>query len=112
MRCEVANLWPSNEARGYDKKWRALRSRILEAEPFCRECRRRGIQTAATMVDHIQSIREAPELRLDAKNLQPLCWRCHNAKTNRRDGGFGLGSKEGELRCGVVERDVPRPTPE
>jgi 5-methylcytosine-specific restriction protein A len=42
------------------------------------------------MVDHIQSIKDRPDLRLEATNLQSLCWPCHNAKTNRSDGGFGL----------------------
>ena len=45
---------------------------------------------ARDMVDHIQSIRDRPDLRLDPANLQALCWPCRNAKTNRQDGGFGL----------------------
>ncbi len=58
-------------------------------EPSCRECARRGLDRPARIVDHIIPVRDAPERRLDPTNLQPLCWPCHNRKTNRSDGGFG-----------------------
>lgn len=75
--------------RGYGKDWRELREAVLAAEPNCRECARRGIERPAKMVDHIETVRDAPERRLDPSNLQPLCWACHQKKTNRFDGGFG-----------------------
>lgn len=37
-------------------------------------------------VDHIKSIAEAPELRLDKRNLRCLCDRCHNRRTMRDQG--------------------------
>ena len=80
---------PSTTARGYDPDWRTLREAILAAEPNCRDCARRGIERPAQMVDHIETIRSAPERRLDPTNCQPLCWPCHRRKTNRFDGGFG-----------------------
>jgi hypothetical protein len=79
----------SARARGYDRDWDRLRAAILAEEPMCRECARRGIERAAQTLDHVVPIRDAPELRLDPTNLQPLCWPCHRRKTNSRDGGFG-----------------------
>ena len=81
---------PSPGARGYDAAWRAVRAAHLLHEPNCRMCAERGKVRRAAMVDHIQSIAERPDLRLDDDNLQSLCWPCNNAKTNRHDGGFGL----------------------
>jgi 5-methylcytosine-specific restriction enzyme A len=80
---------PSPDARGYDKDWRMVRASVLAAEPWCRMCAERGIQTQAKLVDHIVTVRERPDLRLNRANLQPLCWPCHNGKTIRHDGGLG-----------------------
>jgi 5-methylcytosine-specific restriction protein A len=77
------------KARGYGKDWQELRAWHLAKEPNCRTCALDGRIRQAKMVDHIESIAEHPELRLDPANLQSLCWPCHNAKTNRVDGGFG-----------------------
>ena len=71
-------------ARGYDADWSELRARHLQQEPMCRFCAERGITRQAKVVDHIESIRKRPDLV--ESNLQSLC---HNAKTNRVDGGFG-----------------------
>jgi 5-methylcytosine-specific restriction protein A len=79
----------SAKARGYGKDWQALRAIHLAREPDCRACAEAGIERKARIVDHIESIAARPELRLDPANLQSLCWPCHNAKTIRRDGGFG-----------------------
>jgi hypothetical protein len=68
----------SSSARGYDRDWRELRAAILDAEPFCRECRGLGRQRRADCVDHIQSVRVAPERRLDPSNCPPLRRRCYN----------------------------------
>jgi 5-methylcytosine-specific restriction protein A len=80
---------PSTKERGYGPDWNKLRNEILVAEPNCRDCARRGIDRLAQMVDHIEPIRVAPERRLDPTNCQPLCWSCHQRKTNQTDGGFG-----------------------
>ncbi len=54
--------------------------RQLNAEPLCEECRRGGVVTPATVVDHIVPINEggAP---MDMDNLQSLCAKCHNRKS-------------------------------
>lgn len=68
--------------------WRAKRKRFLIDHPYCAVC-----DQPATEVDHIM-----PRAQLVAEGfndpdaphlLQPLCKRCHSAKTVREDGGFG-----------------------
>ena len=63
----------------YDRTWRKVRQQVLNAEPTCRMCRQMGHLTPATVVDHIVKVKDAPELRLDPTNLQPLCAFHHNS---------------------------------
>lgn len=71
----------SAASRGYDAAWRRLRKRQLQLEPVCRSCKRDGLLTPATEVDHVVPIADAPDRRLDASNLQSLCHSCHSTKT-------------------------------
>jgi 5-methylcytosine-specific restriction protein A len=66
--------------RGYDEAWGRLRRRFLKAHPWCcvEGCRRR-----ANEVDHIESFRGKPELRLEWTNLRSMCKRCHSRRTAR-----------------------------
>ncbi|MFV0283732.1 MAG: HNH endonuclease [Castellaniella sp.] len=68
-----------------DARWRALRERVLQDEPLCRQCTQAGRLRAASVVDHVNgnATDNSPS------NLQPLCISCHAAKTAREDGGFG-----------------------
>jgi 5-methylcytosine-specific restriction enzyme A len=89
---QEAEAWApraSPRQRGYDRDWQRLRARVLAAQPYCVPCARRGVETQAQMLDHVVSIRDAPERRLDPSNLMPMCWACHRAKTMRVDHGFG-----------------------
>ena len=79
--------------RGYGADWRVVRDAHLAIEPNCGACALEGKARRAKIVDHIESIAKRPELRLEPSNLQSLCWPCHNAKTNRVDGGFGHGGR-------------------
>lgn len=79
----------SSAARGYGAGWRRLRLMVLRDEPLCRECTRDGRTTPAAEVDHIDG--NVHNLALD--NLQPLCKRCHSAKTVREQGGLGHAAK-------------------
>lgn len=67
---------PSRAKRGYDKFWDKLRLSYLKEFPYCCRCGKK-----ATVVDHIQPISEAPELRLERSNLRPMCVKCHNQRT-------------------------------
>lgn len=72
--------------RGYDAAWRRIRAAVLAAEPQCRLCLEAGRITAATVVDHIETIADRPDLRLAPGNLRPLCKPCHDARTAREQG--------------------------
>jgi hypothetical protein len=73
----------SAASRGYDGEWRKLRLAYLAQHPLCVMC---DGPTPATVVDHIISIAERPDLRLDWSNLRPLCKRHHDQHTAREQG--------------------------
>ena len=60
-----------------------LRPAQLLAEPWCRDCARRGIRTRATVVDHVQPHRGDWDKFIDRGNLPSLCKGCHDRKTAR-----------------------------
>lgn len=66
---------PSSHARGYGRRWRELRSLVINRDPICRQCRDHLTQE----VDHIK--RKADGGSDDLNNLQGLCRACHQAKT-------------------------------
>lgn len=66
-------------ARGYDRRWRRVRSAVLAARPLCAECERAGRITPATDVHHRTPRRAGGEDALD--NLEPLCHACHSRIT-------------------------------
>gem|GEM_PF-4063712 len=41
---------------------------------------------------------EAKKAFFDEKNMQSLCKKCHSAKTNRQDGGFGNRTSEARAK--------------
>lgn len=63
-------------------KWFTRRTAVLLDEPTCRHCKENGRITEARVVDHIIP-RSWGGDDYDWDNLQPLCHRCHNIKTNR-----------------------------
>lgn len=75
----------SNKLRSYTGAykgaWQSLRTMYLKRNPLCEECKRKGIITVATEVDHIIPIKLRPDLRLEWTNLQSLCKSCHSKKT-------------------------------
>lgn len=70
---------PSARARGYDRQWEAVRQMKLNRDPVCEQCGK----ALATMVHHIESVKDRPNLRLEMKNLMSLCNPCHEAIHNR-----------------------------
>jgi 5-methylcytosine-specific restriction protein A len=75
---------PSRQARGYDARWERVRRAHLRGEPLCRHCLPRAVP--ATVVHHIISIEDAPELRLEESNLMSLCRQCHEVTEGRARG--------------------------
>ena len=82
---------PNAAARGYDAVWQVLRAQHLAENPWCVKCERK-----ATHVDHIVPHRGDDLLRLEPRNLQSMCPRCHSRKTVTEDGGFGNRRKNGK----------------
>jgi 5-methylcytosine-specific restriction endonuclease McrA len=78
---------PSAAERGYDAAWRACRRRFIEKHP---ECCADGCGRPTEEVDHIQSVRERPDLRLAWSNLRPYC-RHHHSQRTALDQGFARG---------------------
>ena len=72
----------SRHKAGYGHKWDKLRERILIRDRhLCQECLRLGIFTQAKHVDHI--LNKANGGTDDEHNLESLCRKCHQKKTNR-----------------------------
>lgn len=86
VRREVDARRGSARERGYTSAWEKAREAFLRAHSLCAACAPQV--TPATVVDHIKPARGDRALFWDRSNWQPLCKRCHDAKTAREDGGF------------------------
>lgn len=81
--------WPYNTSL-----WQRTRKAQLEHEPMCRMCYEIGYYVAATVVDHIERVRNNPDLAYDGDNLQSLCSDCHDRHKQAMERGKGVpGSK-------------------
>ena len=79
--------WPYNTRR-----WRKLRLVQLSKEPLCQYCAEHGRTTPATLVDHIERVRDARGRAFDPTNLQSLCASCHSgAKAKEEARGERIG---------------------
>lgn len=68
----------------YGYKWKKQRQRFLLENPLCSNCGK-----VANVVDHKTPHKGNVNLFWDESNWQPLCFKCHNRKTAKHDGGFG-----------------------
>jgi 5-methylcytosine-specific restriction protein A len=72
------------------KRWRSLRRMKLDADPFCEMkdlcVMRTGHAAPASVVDHIKSVVEHPELAYDFDNLRSCCKPCHDSRTAKEQG--------------------------
>lgn len=66
----------------------ALRLERLAAEPLCRDCKAKGLDTLATVPDHIVPLAHGGTE--DPSNIRCLCERCHQDRTCEQ---FGLRKK-------------------
>ena len=67
-----------------NRRWKAIRPRILRRDHFlCRECRRYGRVVAANVVHHVWPAEDFPEYAYCDWNLVSLCQRCHDAIHDR-----------------------------
>jgi 5-methylcytosine-specific restriction enzyme A len=75
----------SRITRGYDKDWLRLRTWFVQQPKnhLCRRWSELGITRRRDEVDHIVPFKGLDDpLRLDPKNLQPLCIQHHREKTS------------------------------
>lgn len=82
---ERAEYEPREVAFYASKQWRHLSKAFRYSHPLCAECLKQGRATPGRLVDHIHPIKTAYgwEHRLDEKNCQSLCYRCHAIKTSK-----------------------------
>jgi len=78
------NRKTANE-RGYNYRWQKVRKVFLNKYPLCEECKKKGIYTKATVVDHIIPHKGDKVLFWDENNYRSLCKRCHDIKTATKD---------------------------
>ncbi len=70
-----------------DKRWEHKRENILRRDGYkCRQCKRYGKTTPATMVHHINPSETHPTLVYTDDNLISLCWKCHELMHHRATG--------------------------
>lgn len=70
-------------------KWRKFRKSFLMRNPLCKHCAEAGVDTVATVADHIVPINKGGET-LNKNNLQPLCEYHHNKKSGS-EASRGMG---------------------
>lgn len=98
MRKAVADTRRGNTTqRGYDGAWQKLRKEFLALHPYCEcdVCKGKDIWEWAQVVDHIISIQERPDLRLEWSNLRAMSKRHHDRHTVRAQ-GFARADQRGE----------------
>lgn len=76
------------------KAWRDLRAYLLATQPWCVKCLADGYHVPATVCDHKVDISDAPNLRLEADNIQNLCVMHHNSKTAKSFNGKRIDNKK------------------
>jgi 5-methylcytosine-specific restriction protein A len=79
----LKTIKPLRKVSGH--KWQKVRKRIIARERgLCQECKRKGIVSMGTEVDHIKALQHGGTD--DDDNLQLLCHDCHADKTAAEDG--------------------------
>lgn len=64
-------------------RWQALRQQALRRDGFrCVTCG----STYRLEIDHVESVRNRPDLSYELSNLQTLCSPCHTRKTRQEIG--------------------------
>lgn len=62
--------------------WRGLRKKYITAHPLCAHCEAAGRITPATVVDHVDPVKQGGAF-LSCDNLQSLCDKCHAKKSGK-----------------------------
>lgn len=88
---QIKHTWvhaKSRHERGYGNDWVKIRSQALKRDNYlCQTCKRKGIFTRATEVDHIKNKAIGGDNSID--NLEGICNPCHKKKTAQEGSGEG-----------------------
>jgi 5-methylcytosine-specific restriction enzyme A len=71
--------------------WENLRKLKLHQDPLCEICKEEGITTVATIVHHVDEIRQGGDILPEIEMLQSVCLPCHSRLHAVRNYG-GRGS--------------------
>ncbi|AUZ29808.1 MULTISPECIES: HNH endonuclease [Bacillus] len=83
------------------KRWEVKRKNILRRDQYeCRQCRRYGKATAATMVHHCYPLETHPFYKLQSWNLISLCSKCHDKMHDRTNDELTKLGEEWKARVG------------
>lgn len=88
------------------RQWKSVRFLTKRRDGW--KCVKCGAAGCRLEVDHIRSIREAPELAYDMGNLQTLCVPCHSRKTQAEIGLTFEGSDPRRLEWRRFTRELTR----
>lgn len=68
----------------YDPSYRKLRHEVFIRDgEICAKCGEVPGPDVSLTVDHIKPVSKYPELSMDINNLQVLCWKCNQSKSNK-----------------------------
>ncbi|QIE89467.1 HNH endonuclease [Pseudomonas nitroreducens] len=81
----------TSSQRGYDYRWQKAREAYLLDHPLCVYCLRKGMTSAACVVDHIEAHHGNQELFWDRENWQSLCKPCHDSDKQREEAAARAG---------------------
>lgn len=73
--------------RLYGHRWRKARETFLRRNPLCVFCSQQGKVQKADVVDHIKPHKGDVKVFWNTKNLQSLCFHCHNSIKQRMENG-------------------------
>jgi len=88
------------------KRWQSVRFLAKRRDGW--KCVKCGAGGCRLEVDHIKSVRDAPDLAFDMGNLQTLCVGCHSRKTQQEVGLHFEGTDPKRRQWRVFTRELTR----
>lgn len=85
MAAVVGSFFGGSDKMDYkSSKWARKRKKILKRDRYlCKNCKRYGKMSEASVVHHVFPCEHYPEYEWEDDNLISLCVKCHNAMHDR-----------------------------